>query len=404
MIRSLLPLALGAVVASGSATFGQCAVIDFEQFAPGSVATNLIPGVTITSTNGACGGGLPLIEITSLTGGPEGTTKVIVPRQGCPEFSPEGILLTFAEDHDRVRFRTGVDAPGQNIRVRWFNEFGTTLGTRTYGSATGVGLLVTIETTAAIIRSVEIKHVGDFFEMVDDLEFENDTTPPTVEIDSPAFDECVCGDSIVSIVGTVADDDGTYECDRAEYRPINADPGVPWTQIGQACGAFSGTLHSWNTTGIPAGRYYLRVTGENACGLSQSDVTVVRVDREFGTLQLTPITEPLCGTPTIEGRVRDACGVSWTLDQRPAGGGAWVTIATGDSGEDCEIADWDTTAVADGDYTLRLRGTDGCGHTATTTLNVTVDNSNGCGCTADLNGDGVVNFSDLLLLLSVWTP
>lgn len=403
MIRQLISISIGAIAAFAPSASGQCEVIDFEQFSNGSVATNLIPGVTFTSTPGACGGGLPLTEIQTLTGTPEGTTKVLGIRQGCPEFSPEGIIMTFDENQTRVRFRTGVDAAGQNIRVRWFNEFGTTLGTRLYGSASGVGLQVTVEASAAIIRSVEVDHVGDFFEFIDDLEFDFDTTPPLIEIDSPPFDACVCGDSVVSIVGSVSDDNGTYECDRAEYRPINADPGDPWIQFGQACGAFSGTLHSWNTNGIPAGRYYLRVTGTNACGLSQSDVTVVRVDRSFGTLQLTPITEPLCGVATIAGRVSDSCGVDWILDQRPLSGSVWTTIATGDSSEDCELGDWDTTTVADGAYELRLRGTDGCGHTAETTLIVLVDNASGCGCGADVNGDGVVDFTDLLIVLSAWS-
>ncbi|MBT8485304.1 MAG: hypothetical protein HKO59_01140 [Phycisphaerales bacterium] len=386
----------------GTVTHGQCVPFDFEGFAEGVEATSLVPGVTITCEPESCGPGVPLPEIYELVGGSGLPTKVVSPREGCPGASPDSLLLTFDENQSFIEFNLGSNATGGDIRIRWFNEFGTPLGTRFYAAGSGVDVLVTIE-GPPIIRSVDVWQTTSSFEYIDNLRFGADETNPTVELTSPDFDACVCGDSTVGIMGSVSDDDGVYDCDVAEYRPINADESDPWTQFGFACGPFTGTLHTLNTVGLAEGRYYVRITGTNECGLSASDLTVIRVDRSFGTIALAPVATPLCGIATIEGGVSDRCGVSWDLEYRPAAGGAWIAIASGDSSRECEVADWDTTAVADGLYELRLSGVDGCGHADERTIMVEVANADGCGCTADINGDGVVDFVDLLLVLAQWT-
>ena len=132
---------------------------------------------------------------------------------------------------------------------------------------------------------------------MDDLLFDADTTPPLVEIDSPTFDQCVCHGSLVTVFGSVSDPDGTYGCDSLHYRPINADEDDPWVFVSSACGPFSGALHAFDTTPLAPGRYYLRVTGNNACGLESSDVTVIRIDASPPSLAFTEPTdgETVCG-------------------------------------------------------------------------------------------------------------
>src|SRR5205807_1214340 len=70
-------------------------------------------------------------------------------------------------------------------------------------------------------------------------------------------------------------------------------------------------------------------------------------------------------------------GVASAQFQRsPAGAGVWTTIAT-DNSSPYSVA-WDTTAVGDGLYDLRVITTDNAGNTFTSALvtNVRVDNTN----------------------------
>ena len=67
-----------------------------------------------------------------------------------------------------------------------------------------------------------------------------------------------------------------------------------------------------------------------------------------------------------------------TFERRPAGGGAWTSVATDVSSP--YTTDFDTTAVADGLYELRAVALDGTGNTGTsTTRNVRVDNTSPSG-------------------------
>lgn len=415
MNKSIITLGLLATLSPAFTpnALAQCEVYDLENLTPGTTATNAFPGVTITCPPNSCAGegGTVLPEIYELTGNPDGPTNVISTREGCPDFSPDHLLLTFDENQSFIQFRigAGLGNGGEDVTVRWRNEFGTTLGVRGYETASGMGLLVAIEATAAIIRSVEVSGSGVTFEYVDDLAYGENTTPPTVQIDSPAFDTCVCGDSSVSIVGSVADADGNYGCDVGQYRSINADPGDPWTTFGTACNEFTGTLYTLNTTSMAAGRYYVRVTGTDDCDASDSAVTVVRVDRDFGVVRIDGFDGgredgTLCGTVEVLGGISDSCGVdSWELVARPAGGGESITVATGTNGRECVITEWDTTTLADGDYDLRVTANDTCGHSDDFQVAVTVDNSGFCVCGPDTNGDGVVNFADILLILANWS-
>lgn len=50
----------------------------------------------------------------------------------------------------------------------------------------------------------------------------------------------------------------------------------------------------------------------------------------------------------------------------------------------------------------RSRCSDDCGHNAQFETDVVVDNSGFCVCGPDINGDGFVDFADILLILANW--
>ena len=82
------------------------------------------------------------------------------------------------------------------------------------------------------------------------------------------------------------------------------------------------------------------------------------------------------GTLAVESNSADAgSGVdSAEFQRRPAGGGAWTTIDT-DASAPYSVS-WNTSALADGDYDLRVITTDDAGNSFTSaTRTVTVDNS-----------------------------
>lgn len=62
---------------------------------------------------------------------------------------------------------------------------------------------------------------------------------------------------------------------------------------------------------------------------------------------------------------------------------------------------WNTTAVADGQHSLKVTAFDAAGNSATSTVTVTVSNGQ-AGKPGDLNTDGKVNVTDLSILLSNW--
>ena len=397
--------ALATLVTIAAPAAGQCDPYGFDQFAPGTNATNLIPGVTVTALPGTCGGpGSVLPIVVQPTGSSD---RVLSLQTGCPDFSDDWLRLVFDEAQPEVSFLFGaqVGVAGYAFEIRAYSSTGALLFSGTRETAGGVNAFIRLSGIGSIKR-IEVEDPIGAFECIDQLQFGADTTPPEVQIDQPTFDTCVCDDDLVLIVGSVDDPDGVYGCDELSYRSTAA--GSPWQFVDFGCGAFTGTLQQWDTTGIPAGRYYLRLTGRNECDLSTTDVTVVRVDRDFGTLNITEPSDSdlVCDVVAITGTISDGCGIgSWLLEAAPVDTGVFTTIATGSSAViNCVIAQWDTRPLDDGVYTIRASAVDDCGHASPVeSFVVTVGNSTGaCGCLSDLNEDGSTGFADLTILLNQW--
>ena len=208
-----------------------------------------------------------------------------------------------------------------------------------------------------------------------------DVTPPDAEIQSPLPFACVCG--LVKIIGIADDRDGTYESDRAEYRPAL---GGAWTLIGEAFSAVpppGGNLYSWDTNGLAQGYYFIRLTVNNTVGLSTAVVTIVWVDKQFDNLSYTSPSDGTVvgGTVCPAGTINDHCPEHFMVEYAPGGGGGFLPIDPGNPVYDGQrinqtFATWDTTAgIADGDYTLRVTAFDDCGHEAVQSHDITVDNT-----------------------------
>ena len=179
--------------------------------------------------------------------------------------------------------------------------------------------------------------------------------------------------------------DGGSGVANAQFQRSPAGGGV-WTNIG-AADTTSPYSVAWDTTAVADGLYDLRViTTDNAGNTFTSAlITNVRVDNTNPTGSLTAPSAGanLTGSAvTVSSNSADGgSGVANAQFQRsPAGGGVWTNIGAADTTSPYSVA-WDTTAVADGLYDLRVVTTDNAGNTFTSALvtNVRVDNTNPTG-------------------------
>lgn len=374
------------LVCAASAVRADCPAIDFENLAIGVAVTTQYSGVTFSVQPQSCSGSPPLYMCIAVpTGGTTSGTKALQIDQGCPDFSPDYLRMVFTALQREVSFTLGEasGAAGYDFDVRYYSDAGL-LGTKHIESASGVHALVHIgsPTSSKIIRRVEVQSTIGGFEVIDDLVFNVDTTPPTVYISAPITDACACGSVLVR--GVTCDSDGAYGSDKAEYLGVDAAPGTAWTLIDEATVPVctEGLMYSWNTSALPAGRYFLRVTATNACGLTASDVTTVYVDRTFDSLAVRyPLNNQVIGGQTcVDGTAWDwLCFDEYTVMYRPSGGATWTPVDDAHPSYTTTIttdplAVWNTPGVSNGDYDLRVTGIDTCGNTASVTRAVTVDN------------------------------
>lgn len=357
--------------------------IDFEDLALGTTVTNQYRGVAFSVVNPAP---LASIHIQNPTVGTTSSgTKCL---QMTPGDGEEYLRMVFTAPHNRVSFFVG-DQAGISYTIRYYSTASGDAGlidsfSVFNPSPGGVHAFVSINSSATPVLRVEVQsNPGGYFEAIDDLTFEADTTPPIAEISYPGFNACICASELI-VRGRTCDDDGEYGADVLEYAPVT---GGGWLPIGSytspACDANS-WLYTWNTSLVPEGTYYLRLTVTNKCGLSTNDVTVVTLDRSIDAAAIRrPTAETILGgTVCIDGFAYDRCFKNYLVEYKPEGGGSFqpvdpahATYTTPVSFD--PLASWNTAnnTTPDGRYVLRVTTSDTCDHAASQEIAVTVDNT-----------------------------
>lgn len=384
---------VGIVVLGTRAALAQCA-IDFEDYPVGTVLTTEYLGVTFSVA--AAGGCTPnastAVRVAAPGAGTSSATRAAAVDNGgdveCG-FNPLKLRMDFSPFPERVSFTLG-DTPG-SYRIRALRPNLSVVYDQTISvSSSGVFRAVTIDVSSAfsLIGRIEIEHLNQGQEMIDDLVIWDDT-PPEIEIIAPTGMQCVCGE--VQVVGTTCDPDGRYAFDRLEYLRIDPPSGSDWTLINQfstpVCD-LPGVLYTWDTSpaDLTEGIYVLRLTAMNMCGLTSSELVAVYLEKDFDTVD---VRRPIAGraygnTVCISGTVFDQkCFDRYRVDYRATGSGAafqpvdpatpvYNTYVINDP-----FGHWDTLAagVPDGSYDIRVRGFTECGNTRTVIVTIDVDNT-----------------------------
>jgi|GEM_PF-744950 len=218
-----------------------------------------------------------------------------------------------------------------------------------------------------------------------------DSSPPIVSLTTPNALDSVC--SPAAITGRAYDPNGFDSYD-LEYA---SSPNGPWTLITTSTNPVSSTgpLGSWNTNSpvnVAQGYYFLRLTAANAGGLTSSVTNIVFVDKQFDSVILrSPVTGQLLGGAVcFDGTISDNNGTvpisNYTISYAPLPAATpFLPVNPATPTYSVQVINdglgsgWQTASgpasVADGNYRLRVVGTDLCGHTKTVTRNVTIDNT-----------------------------
>lgn len=377
-------LAVMALSQPGAAT---CHTITFEELRVGTSVTTQYTGVTFSGRWSGGAWAAPIIYDPK--GGTSSETQCLSAKGDAQnEFSDEYLRLDFDRDQTEVTFTVGVRigcTANDTVQIRWYDSDFVLRGT-TNVPVNGTinercNVFVRIQRAAGFRRiEVEAGAAGGCaarFELLDDLSFDLDTTPPVAEITSPTSLSCVCNGT--TIYGSAYDPDGPILNWKLERKTLGA---TSWTLIANSTTEIiSGALATWYTS---AGDGYctLRLTVTNGCELETVWTTDIWLDRTFNSLELrSPVTgNILGGTVCADGTAWDHCGGSFTLEHRPAIAGAtadpfdvlnppWIITDP--------LGSWDTRAgTPDGKYEVRLVGTDNCGNTKESPIvTIAVDNT-----------------------------
>src|SRR5581483_11810236 len=143
-------------------------------------------------------------------------------------------------------------------------------------------------------------------------------------------------------------------------------------------GTWTTTGASWNTTLLTDGLYDVRAVATDVAGnTASSTVTNVRVDNTAPTVALTDPGANLRASVSLAATAADTGGsgvASVAFQRSPAGAGTWTTIGTATASP--YAVSWNTTALTDGPYDLRVVTTDAAGNQTTSAIRtVLVDNT-----------------------------
>ncbi|MCA3006209.1 MAG: hypothetical protein IOD15_12735 [Phycisphaerales bacterium] len=402
-LRSVAVLA-AVTLAVGTLAHGQCPEVVFEEQAIGTRITNQYAGVTFFSLSSENQAAFPRVFLAQRTDPGPATYATSSPlralslAEGFDVVVPEG-GMNFVRGQSLVQFSLGENTGTYTVRA-YSDTAGTNLISTTvvplgsFGAAQpGTNRLVRLTATAPnLTRRITVRGDGGFKRVsIDTLSYDQDSTPPEVEITEPLERTCICPTGSVLIRGYAYEPDGLYGGDRLDVMRVDAPVGTAWTNLASFAAPAPppvGSVYTLNAADVLAalpggGDYRVRVIGRNACGLTGYDETRVYIDTFAPTVALrSPAAGQIVGgNVCFDGTVTDRCSVNFQLAFRPLGGAVFTNIGDPVNSEviNDPLGAWNTrsgpTAVPDGTYEIRVAANDSCGRGSNLVRTVTVDNT-----------------------------
>lgn len=204
-----------------------------------------------------------------------------------------------------------------------------------------------------------------------------DNTPPTGSITNPAAGATVGG--TVTVSGTASD--ANFHQYQLHYG-AGSTP-TTWTSITTSSSQVTnGTLGTWNTSGLSAGTYTLRLQVFDKARISSGFTTVTRTVTVDPTVPTAVISSPaanavVAGSVTVTGTASASSNYSGYTLSRGSGcsPSSWTTITTSSSQvTNGTLGTW-STAGLEGQHSLRLVVSKTTGVTNTAQVCVNVDNT-----------------------------
>ncbi len=202
-----------------------------------------------------------------------------------------------------------------------------------------------------------------------------DNTPPRASIIAPASGASVGANTLAEVTGDVYDARlGAWTLEWGE----GSAPAVWQSLAAGGSTAYGSRLGTWDTAGLVPGSYSLRLTAQDKAGSvvtvsSAVTLTAAPMARISG---IAPASDEFVkGTVQVNGTASFPAGGSFIVEVS-SDGVTWTQVGSGSTPvTDGVLASWDTAAVADNAWTIRLTSLDGLGGTASSELAVSVDNT-----------------------------
>lgn len=148
---------------------------------------------------------------------------------------------------------------------------------------------------------------------------------------------------------------------------------------------------SWNTNGLPTGKYSIAAMAEDAAGWTASASTVIILDADMPILVFDAPERPEAGSlVSLQGTVSDSSGLEST--EITTDGSNWTSIGT-DRNEEWSF-DWDTSKLMPGNHTVTVRANDTVGNLAWVARNIELVDTTPPQVTLDMPRD--ISAGDLL--------